>query len=160
MIWFLAPLAIIAGKAIYDAVTDDSEEEKREKERRNEQQREHERAQVQKENQERLQKTKRDEIIADSCQNLTELYSKNAETLTGIVSTSGYAHFSFSDLENFAAEDIPKKTLALIQRIAMLIPGTSLSATIISQDKEFDNLSAEISALERLHLKLSSREVL
>ena len=163
MFWLLPP-AILLGKLIYDAVTDD-EQDCREEERRRERdyeracerERETERERATAQAQARQREAKQTEIVADARHQVTRLYSNHSQVLRGNVPTQAGDAFTFSTLQLLAKQRVGTDPHAMLETLGTVVPGTAISAKQSQVDAHMTRLAQEIQALEKLKLAFGGR---
>jgi len=170
MIWILAPLAVWAGKAIYDAVTDDGETERNRQEQESRQQRERERMRKNERDQEQrralekqaalLRKAKQDQFVIDAQQHVARFYGQQKDLLASTVAASGQGKFTFPDVKRFVQQELtqqPKTSQAMLDHLSKLVPGTTLSPSQRERDQHIASLERDIAALQNLAMTFTKR---
>lgn len=161
MIWILAPLAIWAGKAIYDAVTDDSEAERNRQEQESRQQREQQRKSERELEQRRAlekraalqRKAQQDQFVIDAQQHVARFYDQQKDLLVGTVAASAQGKFTFPDLKRFVLQELPQQpqtSQAMLDHLSNLVPGTNISPSQRDRDQHIASLERDIAALQKL----------
>lgn len=155
MIWFI-PVAVVLGKLVYDAVTDtaqeDREQQQRAQERENarERQRASEQAAAQAREQQRT--AKRAEILADTRQQLTQLFASHSQTLCGLPPTNNITRLYFSDLQRMAEQRVSTDRASMVETLRTLAPNTAINPKQTHMDARLRSLQEEIRTLEKLKL--------
>ena len=149
--WIFIPLVALAAKAVYSAVTDNSEEENRE--RRSAQarartwEREQEQARAQETERARRRKAAQDDVVTDARLHVTGFFAQQ-DALTVPAADAG--NFSLPELKRFAQQDVPDHRQALLAHLSTLVPGTAIRAAQCRQEARIASLAQEIVALQRL----------
>jgi hypothetical protein len=158
MIWFLAPLAVLAAKAVYDASKDDSHSSHEADQRRQRAyERDRESAREVAREQEQQRQRRQNTVLADACQQLAGLHKNHSSILGGTVSAHS-STFNYAHLHQFAQKAVPTKPEALLDFLRALHPGVQLSAAQQKRDAEIVNLTRDIEKLEVVKLKYSQGE--
>jgi hypothetical protein len=140
MFWLLAPAAILVGKAIYDAVGDDDDDD-------GPSHSELIRREVEKE-----KDKARELLVRDTKEQISAVIGMHYETISIVGSHSQNMNINLSDVENFLKASLSNNTTPneLLENLRILLPDINFTPAYLKAEREMYKVNQEIKDIKAL----------
>lgn len=142
MFWFLAPAAILVGKAIYDAVGDDDDDDDDGPSH----------AELRRREEEKQREQKRELLLKDTKEQISVLINMHDDIISIQYPSYQDINVNFSDVEIFLKKSLTNNTTPnqLLENLRILLPDINFTPAYLKAEKEMYKVNQEIKDIKAL----------